>query len=218
MKKHNTTRDNINLFFSAFLVIAYIVCAYFFVQFANTQAQTNPVLGALIIAVVAIVFGALVFYATRVGENKTVFRFSPATLILIVLPTLYIVAASIITQLPLSQFVDMNGSNNIIPLLSAVALGYGIPYTFISGFENIVEADEVDDVLEGGIEEALIDADEETQEDQEEVADEVVVEGVATEEFEAEETEVTEEATEPEEEVVEVVAETTVETQEDTEE
>ena len=81
--------------------------------------------------------------------------------------------------------------------MAAVALGYGIPYTFISGFETISEdelnkTEETDseEVLEGGIEADIQEA--ETEAEKEEPAeeekpvetetDEIVVEGAAAEE------------------------------------
>lgn len=188
MKKNNSTRDLVNLFFSAFLIIAYIVCSYFFIQYANTIEATSPVVSSLIVSVVFVIFGLLLFYATRVGEGKTIFRFSAVTLILMVLPSLYIVLASIITQLPLGEFVaktTADGSSNpqhVLTYLCAIAVGYGIPYTFISGFETF-QTEESAELLEGGIEEALQEADVE-KEAVEEIADEIVVEGIAADQAE----------------------------------
>lgn len=187
MKRNS--KNNINLFFSAFLILAYVICAYFFMQYAATLALTNTTLSAVIVSAVFVVFGLLLFCATRVGEGKTIFRFSPITLILMVLPSLYLVLISIIPQLPLGTLLESN-SQVLVTYIAAVALGYGIPYTFISGFETMEETE--DEVVEGGIQEDLQDAEatEETEET-EEVEDEIVVEGIAPEA--TEETEATEE-------------------------
>ena len=80
-------KEHINLFFSAFLIIAFIVCANFFAQFTATM-DTIP--GQLITVAVYAVFGLLLFYATRVGDGKAIKRFSPLTLIILVLPSLLI--------------------------------------------------------------------------------------------------------------------------------
>ncbi len=79
--------------------------------------------------------------------------------------------------------------------MAAIALGYGIPYTFISGFETVTEdelnaveekAEETDEVLEGGVEADLKDAEAEAEQaeeaESEEFDDEIVVEGEASEE------------------------------------
>ena len=95
MKKKNSKRENVNLFFSAFLMLAYIVCGYFFAQFADTVGGGNA--KALVTAIIFVVFGLLVFYATRVGEGKAIKRFSLITLLLLDLPALYIILASIFT-------------------------------------------------------------------------------------------------------------------------
>jgi hypothetical protein len=75
--------------------------------------------------------------------------------------------------------------------MAAVALGYGLPYTFISGFETASEEDlnkteekaDTDEVLEGGLEADLKDvqSDEEAPEtaETEETVEEIVVEGTA---------------------------------------
>ena len=70
--KKPTKRDTINLFFSAFLIIAFIVCAHFFSQYASALSQP---LGSIIPILVYAVFGLLMFYATRVGDGKAVKAF-----------------------------------------------------------------------------------------------------------------------------------------------
>lgn len=152
MKKKNT----INLILSAFLVIAFIVCTYFF----STLNQTTTVQN-VINALVTVVFGLILFYATRVGDGKPVKRFSVATLIIMVLPSLYILLTSLAPSLPLG---DTLGNSSIVVYLAGVALGYGIPYTFLSGFE--VEREKEEEVnVEGGIMEE-IDATDENETDE----------------------------------------------------
>ena len=156
MKKPDK-RESINLFFSAFLIIAFIICANFFSQF--TKTVQNPI-GQIVTIVVCAVFGLLLFYATRVGDGKAVKRFSPLTLIVLVLPTLYIIIASIATFMPLHDVFVENNSFTIVPYLASVAFGYGIPYTFFSGFEQEAEeAAEVDEeakILVGGVEQDIL--------------------------------------------------------------
>lgn len=178
MKKKNTSRDNVNLFFSAFLILAYIICAYFFASFATQQG--DALIQSVIMAVVLCLFGLLVFYATRVGEGKTVKRFSLVTLIVLDLPALYIILASIIAALP---FHTELAANPVVAYMAAVAFGYGVPYTFISGFETVGEdepesEEEVSNVLEGGLEEDILEnAPVEKEQTYEPNAEEIVVEG-----------------------------------------
>lgn len=152
MKKPDK-RETANLFFSAFLIIAYIVCAHFFTQFTSTL---DTLVGEVVSIVLYVVFGLLVFYATRVGDGKAIKRFSVVTLIVLVLPSLYIIIASIAPGLPLNDvFAAQGGGVNVIVTLASVALGYGIPYTFLSGFElenESVSAQTENSVLEGGVE------------------------------------------------------------------
>ena len=66
-------KETVNLFFSAFLILAFIVCAHFFTQFtANLDATLGTVINICIYAV----FGLLVFYATRVGRKAFLTRYS----------------------------------------------------------------------------------------------------------------------------------------------
>lgn len=170
MKKPDK-RETINLFFSAFLIIAFIVCAHFFTQFTSTLDAT---VGSIVSIALYVVFGLLLFYATRVGDGKAIMRFSIVTLIVLVIPSLYIIIAAIAPGLPLHDvFAADNGGLNVIVTLACVALGYGIPYTFLSGYE-IENPDAVagNEVLEGGVEADLLetsDSDEiqETEETQE---------------------------------------------------
>lgn len=143
MKQQNKN-TKVNMFFSAFLMIAYVICAYFFSNFAMGLGATA---GSIINILVFVIFGLLVFYATRVGDGKALKRFSLITLIVLDLPALYIIIASLATGLPFGT--EIAGNPAILPL-AAVALGYGIPYTFLSGFELVSEdADNV--IVEGGV-------------------------------------------------------------------
>lgn len=162
-------REMLNLFFSAFLIVAFIVCAHFFTQFTSTL---TPIAGSIVSIILYVVFGLLLFYATRVGDGKAIKRFSVITLIVLVIPALYIIIASIATGLPFHEtFSADDGSLNMVVTLACVALGYGIPYTFLSGFETVDEdavvKTEENEVLEGGIEADILEdeAVEETAED-----------------------------------------------------
>lgn len=155
MKKKTT----INLVLSAFLVIAFVVCTYFFCSIEGLADSTKNVIEVL----AAVVFGLVLFYATRVGEGTAVKRFSIATLLILVLPALYIILASIVTKLP---FGEQLTNAPLVTYLASVALGYGIPYTFISGFE-LVSDEETEGYLEGGLLEE-IESTEETDDDTEE--------------------------------------------------
>lgn len=168
-------RELINLFFSAFLIIAFIICAHFFTQFTATL---EPAVGSAVSILLYVVFGLLLFYATRVGDGKSIKRFSVATLVVLVIPSLYIIIAAIAPGLPLHEtFATVDGGLNVIVTLACVALGYGIPYTFLSGYEiaddTVIETVE-NTVLEGGIEADLEDVAEdvvETEETTEETAE-----------------------------------------------
>ena len=148
----------------------------------TTQFTGNldATLGTVINAAIYAVFGLLIFYATRVGDGKPVKRFSPVTLIVMVLPSLYIIIASVAKFMPLNDiFASQNpGTVSVITALAAVALGYGIPYTFLSGFETEPEVTEAEEptVLEGGVEADVMAAAEETAEKAEEAAEEATAE------------------------------------------
>lgn len=179
-------RNKVNQVFSAFLVIGYVICAYFF---STLAAQVSGVGGTLIQILLLVVFGMLLFYATRVGEGRQVKRFSLAVLLLIDLPSLFIILAGIISGFPFhSAIAAAQGvtAPSIIMTLACVALGYGIPYTFISGYEIAPEeeeeaaeekqapAEEEKNFVEGGIAEELYNVTED------EAAEEVVAEAKET--------------------------------------
>ena len=129
----------LNQFLSAFLVIAYVVCMYFISSWISTIPDYT--LRLLTAAALYIVFGLLLFYATRVGEGKQIRRFSLSVLILMVLPGIYILLASLAPGLPWST--EIQGSSTL-QILSYVMLGYGIPYTFVSGYERSVPVTEAE--------------------------------------------------------------------------
>jgi hypothetical protein len=162
MKKKNT----VNLILSAFLITAFVVCTYFFSTLGLTGTAQ-----AVVEALVTVVFGVILFYATRVGEGKPIRRFSIATLIILDLPALYILLCGIATNLPLGETLS---ANKLVIYLAGAALGYGIPYTFLSGFELAPE-DDADGVVEGGILEEMEEADlkEENEEYVEDIEEEI---------------------------------------------
>lgn len=173
-------RDKVNLALSAFLVTAFVVCSFFFTQFAKT---TKSVLGTVILVALYTLFGLLLFYATRVGDGKAIKRFSIFTLLIMVVPSLLVIVLSIAPGMPLYDLLgaDEMGGISVITSLACVALGYGIPYTFLSGFELSADEDEEtvedEEVLEGGvmadvIEEISDDENDDTAEDAEEAAEE----------------------------------------------
>ncbi|MDE7390266.1 MAG: hypothetical protein K2M82_04925 [Lachnospiraceae bacterium] len=138
MKKRK--KEAINMFFSAFLVMAYIVCSYFLLQLA--YKMTNITFVQIAIIALMTIFGLFLFYATRVGDGKQVKRFSPSVLILMVLPSIYVISAFFAVGLPLH---DQIFNTEQVLYLASVTLGYSIPYTFTSGFELVTE-EEVYDV------------------------------------------------------------------------
>ena len=173
MKKPDK-RETINLFFSAFLIIAFIVCAHFFTQFTKTL---EPVVGSIVSIALYVVFGLLLFYATRVGDGKAVTRFSIVTLLVLVVPSLYIIIAAVAPGLPLHDiFAAENGGLNVIVTLACVALGYGVPYTFLSGYEsqedNSVEAVDAKPV-DGGIEADLLSGEVDESDDEAEIEEKI---------------------------------------------
>lgn len=173
MKKPDK-RETANLFFSAFLIIAFIVCAHFFTDFTKSLPS---VLGSVITILIYAIFGLLLFYATRVGDGKSVKRFSVTTLIVLVLPTLYIMVASVASGMPLhSFFVTAAGDTGAIAILAAIAFGYGVPYTFLSGYEsqedNSVEAADAKPV-DGGIEADLLSGEVDESDDEAEIEEKI---------------------------------------------
>lgn len=153
MKKKK--RENLNLFFSAFLILGYIVCSYFFMTLAS---GLDAVPQMLITVAVFVVFGLLLFYATRVGDGEPIKRFSPIVLIVLVIPSFYVILAQIIPVLPLHDQITQASA---VFILACIGFGYGIPYTFLSGFEIKFDEEEEEDTAEeikpvaGGIKEEL---------------------------------------------------------------
>ena len=157
-------KENLNLFFSAFLVLGYIVCTYFFMTLAATL---QPLPQTLILIAVFLVFGLLLFYATRVGDGVPVKRFSPIILCVLDIPCLYAILAYAVPNLPLHDQIS-----EAVPIFyfAAIALGYGIPYTFFSGFEmkeDVYETEEEieEKIVSGGIREELLEIDDNDMDD-----------------------------------------------------
>lgn len=182
MKKES--REKLNLFFSSFLVIGYIICTYFFMSLTS---KVSTGVSNLISVVVFTLFGLIVFYATRVGEGVPVKRFSPIVLCVLDIPALFVIIATLAPAFPLH---DALATQPTVMTFACVALGYGIPYTFLSGFELKEEIDEEavkEAMVEGGLAQELAALNEETVEEVSETAQEVeTVDEVATEEDVAE--------------------------------
>ena len=125
-------KDVSGLVFSAFLVIAYVICSYFFMGIIENSNGMDSTVKLLLKSLVYVVFGLILFYATRVGDGKQVKRFSFAALLFIDLPALYIILSACAIGLPFP--LDLQAVPETVSI-AAVALGYGIPYTFLSGYE-----------------------------------------------------------------------------------
>ena len=125
-------KDKWNLLFSAFLVTAFLICAYFFTGLINDSYMDDMTSKQLMTSLVFTFFGLILFYATRVGDGKQIKRFSLSTLLIMVLPSLYIILAAAAPFLPLHE--QISARNEFIYIAGAV-FGYGIPYTFLSGYE-----------------------------------------------------------------------------------
>jgi len=158
--KSEKTNTTVNLFFSAFLIIAFVICSYFFSAFAENLGGA----GSLIRSIVFIVFGSLIFYATRVGDGKSVRRFSIVTLLVLDIPALLILLAGLVSGMPLH---DQLISNYAVLPAAATALGYGLPYTFLSGFELGSEGDDKSVPIESKIigDDEIIELSEDSSED-----------------------------------------------------
>lgn len=131
-------KSSVNLFFSAFLVVAYVVCAYFFDKLTAARIDSDELQTVFRLAVY-VVFGLILFYATRVGDGKQIVRFSLSALILMVVPSIYVLCCVFFQTLPFAEY--LLASQNVI-ILAAVVLGYGLPYTFTSGFELAYDEEE----------------------------------------------------------------------------
>ena len=82
------------------------------------------------------------------------------------IPSCLIILAGLIKGFPLHDALAPAGSApSLVMLLACVALGYGIPYTFFSGYEIAEEVEETEDTeeeyvyVEGGIAQELADSD-----------------------------------------------------------
>ncbi len=139
-------KDISGLIFSAFLVISYTICSYFFIGIIDNSTGMETPVKILLKALVFVVFGLILFYATRVGDGKQVRRFSLAALILLDLPALYIILAAAAQGLPFP--LDLSAVPETVNI-AAAALGYGIPYTFLSGYElDRPKADEAENTAD----------------------------------------------------------------------
>lgn len=137
-KKKNTS----NLIFSAFLVSAFVICSYFFDGIVRDSTSLNVTLKSLFMLLIFVVFGLFLFYATRIGDGKQIKRFSLSTLLLMDLPALYIILAYFCPGLPFATEISQCET---IAYLASVAFGYGVPYTFLSGYEQEIVLDEETD-------------------------------------------------------------------------
>lgn len=135
----NKKKDVSGLIFSAFLVIAYVVCSYFFIGIITNSTGMDSTVKLLLRSIIFIFFGLILFYATRVGDGKQVKRFSLAALLLLDLPALYMILSACAVGLPFP--LDLASVPETVSI-AAVALGYGIPYTFLSGYELNVPKEE----------------------------------------------------------------------------
>lgn len=132
MKNNNKHNNTSNLIFSACLITAFVICSYFFERMITSSTNLNTTLKTLITDIIFVAFGLFLFYATRVGDGKQVKRFSLSTLLIMDLPALYIIVASVAKGLPFSEQVS---SSSVIIMMAGIVLGYGLPYTFFSGYE-----------------------------------------------------------------------------------
>ena len=132
----NSKSQTLNMVLSAFLVVAYVLCAAFFKNIIEARLADNAALRIFLTTLILIVFGLLLFYATRCGEGKQVKRFSLPVLLLMVVPGLYISLVPFAQGLPLYDFIT---HSTMLSYLGAVMLGYGIPYTFLAGYERTEE-------------------------------------------------------------------------------
>jgi len=195
MKK--STRNTVNLVISSFLVIGYIVCSYFFSTMAD---QLSSLWSSVVRTLILVVFGLLLFYATRVGEGKQVHRFSLAVLLLVVVPSLYVIVTGTVDVMPLHELVapptadGLASTQSIVMILAGIALGYAIPYTFLSGYEMKeygekdleAEIEEIEEeLLEGGLAEELAETEAEIAAQTEDAAEEAAAEVEADAEKEA---------------------------------
>ncbi len=130
--KKKTKNEFWNLIFSAFLVAAFLVCSYFFIGIVNDSFAHEQSKKIFFTGLIFAIFGLILFYSTRVGDGKQVWRFSLAALVLMVLPSLYVMIASVSCGLPLHEQIS---SRSEVVNIAAVIFGYGIPYTFLSGYE-----------------------------------------------------------------------------------
>lgn len=168
-------KDISGLIFSAFLVIAYVICSYFFIGIISGSTGLESNVKLLMKCGVFVIFGAILFYATRVGDGKQIKRFSLSALLLIDIPALYIILAASFPMLPFP--FDLSNSAEMVSI-AATALGYGIPYTFLSGFELDIPKKETSDAntTETDDTETGTDEDKDEKESEEDTSEEKITE------------------------------------------
>lgn len=166
----NKKKDVSGLFFSAILIIAFVLCSYFFMGIVQGMTGMKDNVKLLFKALVFVLFGLILFYATRIGDGKQVKRFSLATLLILDLPALYIILAAAAPGLPFP--LDLTQVQEIIWLAGA-ALGYGIPYTFLSGYEQEIVPEPVEKEPEEDYAKDELDDEEEDTADNAEASDDV---------------------------------------------
>ena len=152
MKKPNT-RELINLICSAFLILGFVVCSYFFSAMTGSSLSDN-IIGKIVYLLIFVLFGLILFYATRVGDGKQIKRFNIASLILVCLPAIYVILAYLFDFMPLHA--QLSANNSVAVILASIAFGYGIPYTFLSGYE--IKADDEEAAQGNETEEASADS------------------------------------------------------------
>lgn len=130
---------------STVLLILYILLTGVIIKWAGDMTAQASMSGELQLYINFALFvgmGMVLFFATRTGEGKTVYRVNWFSLALILLP---LVALVIVMVLVVSFAVDIALINTIFMqymssfYLALVLLGYCIPYSFISGFERKFE-------------------------------------------------------------------------------
>lgn len=182
--KKQSKRDLLNLFFSAFLIIGYVVCVFFLNSMISSF--TGDLVAGIINIAATVIFGLLLFYATRVGDGKQVRRFSLPTLILVDIPALFVILASLIPVFPFNEELAASGTGmNLVVMLACVALGYGLPYTFLSGYElkteeaeeSAPQSEEEADTAFTTLDYSLEDSEEETSYEEETAAETVTEDG-----------------------------------------
>ena len=115
------------------------------------QASLDGVIANYITFLLYVGLGTVLFFATRTGEGKTVYRINWFSIGLIVLPVVAIIVGVV---LMMSAIVEIAWLDTFVNryiasfYLALVLLGYAIPYSFISGFERKYEEAAVEEFEE----------------------------------------------------------------------